>query len=485
MADIQVANTDADLSGNTVLTAEESYTITGQHTFSRGANAPFACITGSAVVTYLNADKVDGVEAAALLRVDGSLALSANWDAGGYEIRSNTFESDVATGTSPLVVASTTKVANLNADLLDDQTGTYYLAAANITGTTLASNVVTSSLTTVGTIATGVWNGTSIGTGYTDAKVTSVVAGTAVDVSGATGDVTVNVDLSELSTSTTDGDGDYFVVVDTADAQKKLTKANISIGGFNTAVATSITATGTIASGVWNGTAVAAAYGGTGQTSYTTGDLPYASGSTAISKLGIGTANKVLTSSGSAPQWSTQVVNAALPTNIDVGGTLDVTGVTTLDSIAVFSSGCTFNASETGAANTLDDYEEGTFTPVLAGASSGVAAGYDEQVGLYTVVGNRVFINIAIDLNDKGTLVGFLKVQGLPFTNGAGSAMLATSMSQVVQGADYRGIAPVYGSSAFMYLFKQKQSAAASNAQMDTDDINDSTIMMFTGSYTV
>jgi hypothetical protein len=39
----------------------------------------------------------------------------------------------------------------------------------------------------------------------------------------------------------------------------------------------------------------------------------------------------VLTSSGTAPQWSTQLVNAALPTNIDVGGTLDVTGDTTLD----------------------------------------------------------------------------------------------------------------------------------------------------------
>ena len=46
-------------------------------------------------------------------------ALTANWDAGGYEIRSKTFESDVTTGTAPFVVASTTLVSNLNADLLD------------------------------------------------------------------------------------------------------------------------------------------------------------------------------------------------------------------------------------------------------------------------------------------------------------------------------------------------------------------------------
>ena len=65
----------------------------------------------------------------------GTRALSADWDAGSFEIRAQTFESDVITGTAPLVVASTTKVTNLNADLLDDQTGSYYLDSANFTGT--------------------------------------------------------------------------------------------------------------------------------------------------------------------------------------------------------------------------------------------------------------------------------------------------------------------------------------------------------------
>ena len=97
-------------------------------------------------------------------------------------------------------------------------------------------------ITILGTIATGVWQGTSIGTGYTDAKVTSVVAGTAIDVSGTTGDVTVNVDLSELATSTTDGDGDYFVVVDASNVSRKLTKGNISLAGFTGTAATATTA---------------------------------------------------------------------------------------------------------------------------------------------------------------------------------------------------------------------------------------------------
>jgi hypothetical protein len=65
-----------------------------------------------------------------------------------------------------------------------------------------------------------------------------------------------------------------------------------------------VSALGTVASGVWNGTAVTTAYGGTGLTSYTAGDLPYYSTGTTLSKLGIGTNGYVLTSNGTAPTWS-------------------------------------------------------------------------------------------------------------------------------------------------------------------------------------
>ena len=58
---------------------------------------------------------------------------------------------------------------------------------------------------------------------------TTYSAGTALDLSGTT----FNVDLSELSTSTASGDGDYFVVVDALNAQRKLTKGNINNSGFN------------------------------------------------------------------------------------------------------------------------------------------------------------------------------------------------------------------------------------------------------------
>ena len=63
---------------------------------------------------------------------------------------------------------------------------------------------------------------------------------------------------------------------------------------------------GIVATGNWQATAIAAAFGGTGQTSYTIGDLIYASNTAAIAKLGIGTAGQVLTvSGGGIPSWAT------------------------------------------------------------------------------------------------------------------------------------------------------------------------------------
>jgi hypothetical protein len=63
--------------------------------------------------------------------------------------------------------------------------------------------------------------------------ITGVTAGTGLSGGGTSGDVTVDLDLNELSTSTADADGDFFAVVDSLGAQKKLTKANIAISGFN------------------------------------------------------------------------------------------------------------------------------------------------------------------------------------------------------------------------------------------------------------
>jgi hypothetical protein len=83
--------------------------------------APFKCAstTVCANLHAANSDALNGLADTAFLKAAGTVALSADWDAGSYEIRAQTFESDVATGTAPLVIASETVVAHLNTSFLE------------------------------------------------------------------------------------------------------------------------------------------------------------------------------------------------------------------------------------------------------------------------------------------------------------------------------------------------------------------------------
>lgn len=98
----RIANTAASILNQTVLTAAQAQNITGAKSFNRAPSAPFIVQAGSA------------------------------------------------------------KVSNLDADLLDGQNGSYYNDAANLTGTTLPASIVASSLAGVGTITSGVWNAGTI-----------------------------------------------------------------------------------------------------------------------------------------------------------------------------------------------------------------------------------------------------------------------------------------------------------------------------------
>ena len=80
----------------------------------------------------------------------GTGSPAAKLDVVGTIRLSGQLTSTVATGSSPFVVSSTTKVDNLNTDLLDGQSGDYYTTAGNLTGT-LPSTVLGNSNLYVGT----------------------------------------------------------------------------------------------------------------------------------------------------------------------------------------------------------------------------------------------------------------------------------------------------------------------------------------------
>lgn len=60
---ITVLNTDAGLSGKTIVNTEDAQTVSGLKTFDRDPNPPFAVSSGSDVVANLDADKWDGLDA--------------------------------------------------------------------------------------------------------------------------------------------------------------------------------------------------------------------------------------------------------------------------------------------------------------------------------------------------------------------------------------------------------------------------------------
>lgn len=68
-------------------------------------------------------------------------------------------------------------------------------------------------------------------------------------------------------------------------------------------------------------------------------------------------------------------------------------------------------------ANTLDDYEEGTFTPVLRDAAAGNAATAGTSYGAYTKIGDTVHFALKLyDINTTGLTAGnAVFVSGLPF----------------------------------------------------------------------
>lgn len=66
--------------------------------------------------------------------------------------------------------------------------------------------------------------------------------------------------------------------------------------------------------------------------------------------------------------------------------------------------------------NTLDDYEEGTFIPTISFGGASVGIVYTNNTGVYTKIGNTVFYSLNIVISSKGTSVGAMLINGLPFT---------------------------------------------------------------------
>lgn len=85
----------------------------------------------------------------------------------------------------------------------------------------------------------------------------------------------------------------------------------------------------------------------------------------------------------------------------------------------VTANGVQFPATQVPSANPnmLDDYEEGTFTPVVKGSTTAGSGTYVSQSGVYTKIGRLVTINMVVTWSAH-TGTGNITIDGLPFTVG-------------------------------------------------------------------
>jgi hypothetical protein len=100
-----------------------------------------------------------------------------------------------------------------------------------------------------------------------------------------------------------------------------------------------------------------------------------------------------------------------LTTYVYVGA--NAAGTATANAVGLPLGQLSFPATQSASsdANTLDDYEEGTFTPTVGGTAT-----YSIQLGRYVKIGKRVYVDIRLSITSIGTGTAG-SISGLPFTS--------------------------------------------------------------------
>jgi hypothetical protein len=121
-------------------------------------------------------------------------------------------------------------------------------------------------------------------------------------------------------------------------------------------------------------------------------------------------------SSGSTTIQATDAVTATLTLPATTGT------VVTKDTNGILSvNGIQFPATQSASAdaNTLDDYEEGSWTPLLQAGTANPTVTYNEQFGRYVKIGKQVTAQFYLGVDAYSGGSGVVKIGGLPFTSNA------------------------------------------------------------------
>ena len=136
------------------------------------------------------------------------------------------------------------------------------------------------------------------------------------------------------------------------------------------------------------------------------------------------------------------------------------------------SKGIYLGVTSATAANLLDDYEEGTWTPGLTFGGSATGISYVAQSGTYTKIGRIVSLAFNLRIDDNGSSTGSANITGLPFTveNTAATEgySLVTNYRQVF-GAGKVPIGAAVKNTTTIYFYSLNEAGTAQGTLLDSD----------------
>ena len=161
------------------------------------------------------------------------------------------------------------------------------------------------------------------------------------------------------------------------------------------------------------------------------------------------------------------------------------------------AGGCGIRFDSTVAsadASTLDDYEEGTITPSMSGATSHPTNTFQARGGKYTKIGDRCYWSIRVEMNGSGITPGSgtLSVDGLPFTvlsddNNQGGISVGHTANWLTgqHGAPTGGFYNTNSTAFFLVVYDNDAGNISGMSYADAADVDDSTTFTASGHYKV
>ena len=379
-----------------------------------GINFHQACrlATTAALAAYTYNNGSSGVGATITANANGSLSIDSVLTVVGNRVlvknETSTNEpyngvytvTQVGSAGTPFILTRATDFDTPGSGVDQIDAGDFFLITAGTVNANTSWVQQTPLPITVGTTAIVFSQFGAAGTTYT-AGTGLTLAGTVFSITNTAVAAASYGSASAVGTFTVNAQGQLTAA---ADVSISIAGSQITSGTVDTARIsgsyTGITGVGTLTAGTWNATAIGAAYGGTGLTSYTIGDIIYASGTTTLAALpDVATGNVLLSGGvGVAPAWGKVALASAVSGTLPVanGGT-NATATPTAGAVA-YGTGSAYAFSLAGSSNEVL-LSGGAGSPTWSaqsalsvGTATNLAGGIASQIPYQTGAGATSFI---------------------------------------------------------------------------------------------